>query len=58
MDIERAGSQPSSRGPADWFTGIVRIDPLFAAPAPARPAGAAVTFEPCSRTAPITRDRK
>src|SRR5207248_11327046 len=51
MDITRAGSKPSSRGPADWFTGIVRIDPLFAAPAPARVGGAAVTFEPGARTA-------
>jgi quercetin dioxygenase-like cupin family protein len=51
VDIKRAGSQPSTRGPADWFTGTVRIDPLFTAPAPARAAGAAVTFEPGARTA-------
>lgn len=51
MNITRAGSQPSTRGPADWFTGTVRIDPLFAAPAPARAAGATVTFEPGARTA-------
>jgi quercetin dioxygenase-like cupin family protein len=51
MDIKRAGSQPSGKGPADWFTGAVRIDPLFSAPAPARVAGAAVTFEPGARTA-------
>src|SRR5205823_14996854 len=51
MDITRAGSQPSARGPGDWFTGTVRIDPLFQAPAPARAAGAAVTFEACARTA-------
>src|SRR5437899_7110776 len=51
MDITRAGSQPSARGPADWFTGTVRIDPLFQAPTPARVAGAAVTFEPGARTA-------
>jgi quercetin dioxygenase-like cupin family protein len=51
MDIKRAGSQPSARGPGDWFTGTVRIDPLFTAPAPARGAGAAVTFEPGARTA-------
>jgi quercetin dioxygenase-like cupin family protein len=51
MDITRAGSQPSAKGPADWFTGTVRIDPLFQAPAPARAAGAAVTFEPGARTA-------
>ena len=51
MNITRAGSQPSNKGPADWFTGTVRIDPLFSAPAPARVAGAAVTFEPGARTA-------
>ena len=46
MDITRVGSQPSTKGPADWFTGTVRIDPLFQAKAPARAAGASVTFEP------------
>ena len=51
MTITRAGTQPSNKGPADWFTGTVRIDPLFTAPAPARVAGAAVTFEPGARTA-------
>jgi quercetin dioxygenase-like cupin family protein len=51
MEIKRAGSQPSTKGPADWFTGTVRIDPLFSANAPARTAGAAVTFEPGARTA-------
>jgi quercetin dioxygenase-like cupin family protein len=51
MNITRAGSQPSNKGPSDWFTGTVRIDPLFTAPAPARAAGAAVTFEPSARTA-------
>ncbi len=51
MDIKRAGSQASAKGPADWFTGIVRIDPLFTAPQPARVAGAQVTFEPGARTA-------
>ncbi|HEY1748478.1 MAG TPA: cupin domain-containing protein [Xanthobacteraceae bacterium] len=51
MDIKRNGSRPSGKGPADWFTGTVRIDPLFAAPAPARVSGASVTFEPSSRTA-------
>lgn len=51
MQITRVGSQPSSKGPADWFTGTVRIDPLFSANAPARAAGAAVTFEPGARTA-------
>ena len=51
MDIQRAGTKPSGKGPAEWFTGTVRIDPLFSAPAPARVAGAAVTFEPGARTA-------
>jgi quercetin dioxygenase-like cupin family protein len=51
MDIKRNGAQPSAKGPADWFTGTVRIDPLFQAPGPARVAGACVTFEPGARTA-------
>ncbi|MGI4978012.1 MAG: (R)-mandelonitrile lyase [Janthinobacterium lividum] len=51
MDIKRTGSQPSGPGPADWFTGTVRIDPLFSPPGPARVAGASVTFEPGARTA-------
>src|SRR2546426_1329965 len=51
MEIKGIGSQPSSKGPADWFTGPVRIDPLFQAPNPARVAGASVTFEPGARTA-------
>ncbi len=51
MDIKRAGSQPSLRGPSDWFTGIVRIDPLFSALEPTRTGGALVTFEPGARTA-------
>jgi quercetin dioxygenase-like cupin family protein len=51
MDIKRSGVQPSGKGPADWFTGDVRIDPLFQAPDPARVAGASVTFEPGARTA-------
>ena len=51
MEIKQAGSQASARGPADWFTGDVRIDHLFQAPAPARVAGASVTFEPGARTA-------
>ena len=51
MEIKRSGSQPSAKGPADWFTGTVRIDPLFDAPVPARAAGASVTFEPGARTA-------
>jgi quercetin dioxygenase-like cupin family protein len=51
MRITRAGSQPSSKGPADWFTGTVRVDPLFQAPDPARVGAAHVTFEPGARTA-------
>jgi len=51
MEIRKVGSQPSSRGPADWFTGTVRIDPLFQAPDPAKVQGASVTFEPGARTA-------
>ncbi len=51
MDIKRSGSQPSTKGPADYFTGTVRIDPLFQAPDPARVLGALVTFEPGTRTA-------
>jgi quercetin dioxygenase-like cupin family protein len=51
MEIKRSGSQPSSKGPADWFTGTVRIDPLFEALKPARVRGASVTFEPGARTA-------
>ena len=51
MDIKRSGSQPSARGPADWFTGTVRIDPLFPVTPPARAAGNTVTFEPGARTA-------
>ena len=51
MEIKRNGSRPSEKGPADWFTGTVRLDPLNSAPDPARVACAWVTFEPCSRTA-------
>ena len=51
MEIKRNGSQASGKGPTDWFTGAVRIDPLFQAPAPARVQGASVTFEPGARTA-------
>ena len=51
MDIKRSGSQPSIQGAADWFTGAVRIDPLFPASDPARAVGASVTFEPGARTA-------
>ncbi|MEH1943431.1 MAG: cupin domain-containing protein [Nostoc sp.] len=51
MDIKRSGSQPSAKGQADYFTGTVRIDPLFEAHDPARTSGASVTFEPGARTA-------
>src|SRR5260370_10238744 len=51
MDIKKIGSQPSGNGPADWFTGTVRLDPLFRAPAPARVVGARVTFESGAPTA-------
>ncbi|MDQ2686602.1 MAG: cupin domain-containing protein [Armatimonadota bacterium] len=51
MEIKRNGSRPSSKGPDEWFTGMVRIDPLFQADDPARVAGASVTFEPGARTA-------
>ena len=51
MEIKRNGTQPSAKGPADWFTGTVRIDPLFKAPHPARVSGSSVTFEPGARTA-------
>ena len=51
MDIKLNASRPSGRGPADYFTGQVRVDPLFEAPAPARVRGASVTFEPGARTA-------
>ncbi|CAH1200196.1 hypothetical protein PAECIP111891_01543 [Paenibacillus allorhizoplanae] len=51
MEIKRAGSQPSGKGPSDYFTGTVRIDPLFEAAEPARVASASVTFEPGARTA-------
>lgn len=50
MELKRNGTEPSSRGPEQYFTGTVRIDPLFKAPAPARASGAYVTFEPCARS--------
>jgi len=50
MEIKRSGSQHSIKGPAAWFTGTVRIDPLFEANAPSRTGGASVTFEPGART--------
>jgi quercetin dioxygenase-like cupin family protein len=51
MEIKRAGTSASTKGPAEYFTGVVRIDPLFPVTAPARAAGNAVTFEPGARTA-------
>jgi len=51
MQITKAGSQPSATGNPEWFTGRVRVDPLFQSPAPARAGAAVVTFEPGSRTA-------
>ncbi|WP_028032686.1 cupin domain-containing protein [Chelativorans sp. J32] len=51
MEIMRSGSAPSGKGPAEYFTGTVRLDPLFTAPEPARAVGALVTFEPGARTA-------
>ena len=51
MQISRSGSEPSTKGPADYFTGTVRVDPLFQADAPARVAGVSVTYEPGARTA-------
>ncbi len=50
MHITRPGSQPSATGPGEWFTGTVRIDPLFQAPSPGRVGAARVTFEPGART--------
>ena len=51
MIIKRSGSQPSAKGPGEYFTGTVRIDPLFQVKEPARAAGNSVTFEPGARTA-------
>src|SRR5688500_2431561 len=51
MQITRAGSQPFRKGPSEYFTGAVRVDPLFQAPAPARASGGHVTFEPGARSA-------
>lgn len=51
MEIKRSGSQPSGKGPTEYFTGVVRIDPLIQPPAPARVRGVHVTFEPGARTA-------
>ena len=61
MILKRAGSQPSAKGPADYFTGTVRIDAPFQATEPGRAAGATVTFESGARTAwhthPLGQDR-
>src|SRR5438105_15840317 len=51
MELKRNGTQPSTKGAHEYFTGNIRIDPLFEAPDPARTRGASVTFEPCARTA-------
>ena len=51
VEVTRGGSQPSQKGPAENFTGSVRIEPLFPAREPSRAAGASVTFEPSARTA-------
>lgn len=51
MEIKRSGSQPSTKGPTEWFTGLVRIDPVVQPNAPARAAAVSVTFEPGARTA-------
>ena len=51
MDIKRCGSRPSGKGPAEYFTGVVRVDPVIEAPDPARVRAASVTFEPGARTA-------
>ena len=51
MNLKRSGTQPSGKGPAECFTGTVRIDPLFQSPEPARALGVNVTFEPGARTA-------
>jgi len=51
MEIKRNGARPSGKGPAEYFTGAVRVDPLFQAPEPARGFGASVTFEAGARTA-------
>ena len=55
MEIKRNGTQPSAKGPADWFTGTVRIDPLFKAPDPARVSGASVTCSSLARARLGTR---
>jgi quercetin dioxygenase-like cupin family protein len=51
MELKRNGSQPSTKGSPEYFTGTVRIDPLFQSPGPAQFSGASVTFEPGARSA-------
>jgi quercetin dioxygenase-like cupin family protein len=51
MEIKRSGSRPASQGPAEWFTGEVRVEPLFKSAAPGRVQGAIVTFQPAARSA-------
>ena len=51
MEITRVGTKPSTKGPAEYFTGTVRVDPLFQPHAPARTSAGSVTFEPAARTA-------
>lgn len=51
MEISRVGAKPSAKGPEEYFTGVVRIDPLFDREDPSRVSGANVTFEPCARSA-------
>ena len=58
MEISRNGSRPSGKGPAEWFTGDIRIDPLFQADEPARVAGASVTFEPGAHRRTGRRSRR
>ena len=57
MELKKNGSQPSGKGPDEYFTGAVRIDPLFQPPDPARAVGASVTFEPGARSAWHTHPR-
>ena len=51
MELKRNGTQPSGKGPEEYFTGTVRVDPLFESPDPARARGGSVTFEPGARSA-------
>ena len=58
MELTHNGSRPSARGPAEWFTGAVRVDPLVQAPEPARVTAASVTFEPGARSFRDGRERR